>query len=438
MALEFDEVRFPETVSWGVVGGPNFSTTVLASALGYESRNRNWAQPRCEFDCAQNIHTQEELDVLLAFFYARMGPARGFRFKDWMDYKHDMRLTGAARQSLYPAVGTGSLLVFQLVKTYADSAGSQRRVITKPVQDTIKIYVNNVLRTETTHYTIDYATGVVTFTGGNAPPNGQAVQWEGEFDIPVRFEGDDMPVRIDDFRHTNWGGIKVVEIRDPEVYVPQAAVASAFHDVRLPELKDFGVTGGPRFRTNVFKSTGGHEARESRWTLSRSSYIAGHLLQTHDEFYVLLNFFRARYGRAFGFRFKDWTDYKANMTGDDPVTMAVSESGVLEYQITKPYIDLGNEQPREITRPVQGTVQIWVNGVLLTEDLTPPPAAGQYSIDYATGIVTFGTQPTGLIEWLGEFDVPVRFDVDLMTVAYPSYGRFNWTGIKLVELREAA
>ena len=46
------------------------------------------------------------------------------------------------------------------------------RAIQLPVAGTVEISVAGVLKTETTHYTVDYSTGVVTFTGGNIPAAG--------------------------------------------------------------------------------------------------------------------------------------------------------------------------------------------------------------------------------------------------------------------------
>jgi len=45
----------------------------------------------------------------------------------------------------------------------------------------------------TTHYTIS-ATGLVTFV--SPPPNDHALTWSGEFDIPVRFDVDYLPVTM--------------------------------------------------------------------------------------------------------------------------------------------------------------------------------------------------------------------------------------------------
>ena len=48
-----------------------------------------------------------------------------------------------------------------------------------------------VTQTVTTDYTIS-SSGLVTFT--SAPANGAALTWTGEFDLPMRFDTDHLPV----------------------------------------------------------------------------------------------------------------------------------------------------------------------------------------------------------------------------------------------------
>jgi uncharacterized protein (TIGR02217 family) len=60
----------------------------------------------------------------------------------------------------------------------------------KPVSGTVLIAVAGVTKTETTHYTVNYTTGVVTFTGGNIPTAGQAITAGFQFDVPVCFDQD--------------------------------------------------------------------------------------------------------------------------------------------------------------------------------------------------------------------------------------------------------
>jgi uncharacterized protein (TIGR02217 family) len=77
----FHEVRFPDNIAYGATGGPEFSTTVVATGSGHEKRNVNWSEARGRWDVASGLKKQVQIDELIAFFRARRGKAYGFRFR---------------------------------------------------------------------------------------------------------------------------------------------------------------------------------------------------------------------------------------------------------------------------------------------------------------------------------------------------------------------
>lgn len=198
--MTFHEVRFPDDIAYGATGGPAYSTSVVATASGYEQRNMNWSAARGSWDVSSGLKKPSQLDLLIAFFRARKGKAYGFRFKDWTDYKATGQLLGA---------GDGANKVFQLVKIYASGAGSETRTITKPVLGTVKPYLAGVL--QSSGWSINTATGVLTFS--TAPAQGVAVTVDFEFDVPVRFDTDSMEATIENFNINEWPSIPIVEIR---------------------------------------------------------------------------------------------------------------------------------------------------------------------------------------------------------------------------------
>jgi uncharacterized protein (TIGR02217 family) len=137
----------------------------------------------------------------------------------------------------------------------------------------------------------------------------------------------------------------------------------------------------------------------------------------------LIAFFRARRGKAHGFRFKDWTGHKAIGqllgTGDDAKT---------QFQLVKDYPSGSVIELRTITKPVVGTVKVYLDGA---EQLSG------WSVDTTTGLVTFGTAPALGVEVTTdfEFDVPVRFDTDHMAVTIETYRLHAWQQIPIVEVR---
>ena len=198
--MAFHEIRFPDDIAYGATGGPAYSTSVVATASGYEQRNMNWSAARGAWDVSSGLKKPSQLDLLIAFFRARKGKAYGFRFKDWTDYKATGQLLGT---------GNGVNKVFQLVKIYASGAGSETRTITKPVLGTVKPYLAGVL--QASGWSINTATGVLTFS--TAPAQGVAVTADFEFDVPVRFDTDSMEVTIENFNINEWSSIPIVEIR---------------------------------------------------------------------------------------------------------------------------------------------------------------------------------------------------------------------------------
>jgi uncharacterized protein (TIGR02217 family) len=97
--------------------------------------------------------------------------------------------------------------------------------------------------------------------------------------------------------------------RTPGKQTPAAAILDAsFHEVRQ---HPYGATGGPEFATTVVATGSGHEKRNVNWAEARGRWDVASGLKKQAQIDELIAFFRARTGRAYGFRFNDWTDHKA-------------------------------------------------------------------------------------------------------------------------------
>lgn len=203
--MAFHNVRLRDDIERGAKGGPRFKTNVLTLSSGKEKRNIEWAQARGEWDVGYGIQRKADYQEITAFFYSRRGRAHSFRFKDWSDFEMDRQEIGS---------GNGATSAFQIFKRYADDAGNYDRLIQKPVQGTVQVWVNGVLRTETTHYTVNYNTGVITFTGGNIPAMGHDVEALCEFDVAVRFDEDFLPTELQWEDAGSIPEIPIVEVRD--------------------------------------------------------------------------------------------------------------------------------------------------------------------------------------------------------------------------------
>ena len=199
MTTFIEAPRFPEDISYGSRGGPGWATTVIETDSGSEVRNQRWSYPRHEYDVAFGINTLARLEELLTYFHVVAGQAIGFRYKDWMDYKSCGRDDTPASDDCAIGTGTGALAAFQIVKVYTQGAYTRTRRILKPISGTLLVAVAGSGKTETTHYTVNYTTGIITFTEGNIPTNGQAVTAGFEFDVPVRFATDRLSININDY-----------------------------------------------------------------------------------------------------------------------------------------------------------------------------------------------------------------------------------------------
>jgi len=205
LTTTFIETQFPTDISYGSQGGSGFSTTVFEATSGFEQRNINWSISRAKYDISHGIKKKDQMDVVVEFFMAMRGKAYAFRYKDWADYQ-------IANQQI--GVGDGTNRSFQLIKVYKDPLGLQSftRTIKKPVNGTLtSVLVNGG---PDSNFTLDYTTGIVTFNLGHTPTAGQVISIGYiEFDVPVRFNIDELNVRQDFFQVESWEGIQLIEVR---------------------------------------------------------------------------------------------------------------------------------------------------------------------------------------------------------------------------------
>ena len=99
---------------------------------------------------------------------------------------------------------------FQLVKRYGTGLRDHIRVINKPVAGTVVIAVDGV---PTVNFTLDAATGRVTFLAGSIPGAGVEVTAGFAFDVPVRFDTDQLSINLMNFAAGDIPEIPVVEVR---------------------------------------------------------------------------------------------------------------------------------------------------------------------------------------------------------------------------------
>jgi uncharacterized protein (TIGR02217 family) len=207
--VAFHETQFPARISYGSKGGPRRLTQVVTLKSGFEERNQSWEHSRRRYDASVGLRSLGDLHEVLDFWEARRGQLYGFRWKDWADYKSSPGRAAVSNADQILGAGTGALTTFQLVKRYSDAGFEYVRPIRKPVVGTVVIAKNGVAAP--TGWTLDPVTGIVTFAV--APGAGVVVTAGYEFDVPVRFENDELDLSVDAFEAGSIPAINVIEIR---------------------------------------------------------------------------------------------------------------------------------------------------------------------------------------------------------------------------------
>ena len=203
--------RLPEYIERGSGFGPTFRNVIQEAISGNEQRFAQWAKCRGVGDLSYGLLTSSDplgdFRAILALYRAHFGSLYPFRFRDWSDYVATNEVFGT---------GNGTATEFQLSMTYDPQAillGTEGtyfyvRDITL-LASTPVIKKAGVIQTPTTHYTIS-SSGLVTFVA--APAADAQLSWSGEFDVPVRFDTDTLPVVLNEADLASVRSIPIKEV----------------------------------------------------------------------------------------------------------------------------------------------------------------------------------------------------------------------------------
>jgi len=206
----------------------------------------------------------------------------------------------------------------------------------------------------------------------------------------------------------------------------------AFHEIRFPDNISRGARGGPERRTQIVELASGDEERNASWANSRRRYDAAYGVRRADDLATVVAFFESRNGRLYGFRWKDWGDYKSCLPSGTPAAtdqvIGTGDGTNTAFQLMKTYASGAQTWIRTITKPVTGTVAVAIDGIV---------QASGWTVEISTGLVTFATAPaSGASVTTGfEFDVPIRFDTDRLDVTHDIERLGSITSIPLIEVR---
>ena len=211
---------------------------------------------------------------------------------------------------------------------------------------------------------------------------------------------------------------------------------SSFHDVRFPLGVAFGATGGPERRNEIVSLTSGREKRNARFSQSRRHFDAGTGVRSLADLHDVLAFFEARRGSLHAFRFRDPFDMKScrpeEMVSAMDQVIGTGDGTKARFALVKTYGEGEDAYQRLIARPVIETLRVAVDGI---EKASP----ADWSFDFATGEVVFvsGSVPSAGEEVTAgyEFDVPVRFDTERISMSLTAFNAGQIPSIPLIEVQ---
>lgn len=209
--MAFHDIRFPANLSFGSIGGPERRTDIVTLSNGFEERNTPWAHSRRRYDAGLGLRSLDDVETVIAFFEARSGQLHAFRWKDWSDYKSCAPSAAPSDEDQLIGTGDGVQRVFQLQKSYRSGPQTYVRPIRKPVLGTVAVAIEGDAKVEGVEFTVDLSTGEVTFV---LPPEAGARVTAGfEFDVPVRFDADQIQTSVASFHAGEVPKVPVVEVR---------------------------------------------------------------------------------------------------------------------------------------------------------------------------------------------------------------------------------
>ena len=204
----FDDVAFPLAIGRSASVEPGFSTAVVTTASGHEQRNADWASARMRYDAGPGVRSEPDVQTLIAFFRARRGAAKAFRFRDpYDDSSNAMTGTPTALDQLL-GTGNGVATRFDLIKRYGSGADAELRAITRPQPASVRVAVAG--SEITTGWTLDG--GTIVFAA--APAIGVEVRAGYRFDVPVRFAEDRLAVSAATFAAGEVANVPLIEVRE--------------------------------------------------------------------------------------------------------------------------------------------------------------------------------------------------------------------------------
>lgn len=186
--MAFLESRLDTRIERGARGGPsNRGRSKVYTASGKLRQTFGWSAPLQEWDVSHGLKALPDFESLRAMWYiVNFTPYEGFRFRDWSDY------TATQANTALTFIAGSS---WQLQRVYTYAAISFARNIRKPAATPgPNIYRTRSSVVSTAGASVDSTTGIASINDHLA---GDTYTWDGQFDVPVTFADDSLPIELE-------------------------------------------------------------------------------------------------------------------------------------------------------------------------------------------------------------------------------------------------
>lgn len=327
--MGFHNVVFPIDISYGSVSGWGFDHSVVELKSGATEYVSHHSDMRHIFDVAWGVRDWADANRIKKFYSARGGLSNSFLYVDPFDINtsSDPSAVGIGTPTGDDVVvvpdATASQSTFQLIKRYTDGGIEHIRTIRHPapagsvlvlgkaaVAAPI-IKVDGVTKTETTDYTIDYSTGIVTMGAGDLLTENAVVTAGFSFYERVRFGAEvdrvlamnastfgttstRAPIPLvaeiqgvshrDELDHGGGSTITGNASYSPSIHgTGVSVVLTAAATIIMPDSEDFPIGGLPyaTFRNSAsgFAATFKDQAGATLWTIASGGMVQAVVMQ---------------------------------------------------------------------------------------------------------------------------------------------------------------
>lgn len=211
----YDDIILPLGMSLGSSIGPKTSTQQLITTSGKRKTNKRFVQHLTKFDIGYNVKSMLDIYIIKDIFKAVDGPFGSFLARAWDDWNTTFGLMEPGDESFITdqdeplkntvtdlLTGDGATTTFQMIKEYkgGSATANHQRDIYKPQNGSVVVSIDAAAQTEGVDYTVNYATGVITFISG-APGDGTFPFCGASFYESVGFMDDELLQTLDFSSH---------------------------------------------------------------------------------------------------------------------------------------------------------------------------------------------------------------------------------------------